>query len=145
MKIFLLFATMLDSMAATAFDITESTFMAPDPAALCTSNEVMFGGASVIYSDCNKDIEGIIVSKIESSRSFADLQQFVSKYQPDGSYTDYDITDALFDGTIVAITPFDKNMQVASNGKTLRFCLADRTVYLVRNDSNWAAITILSK
>ncbi|WP_148275696.1 hypothetical protein [Rheinheimera nanhaiensis] len=132
-------------MTATAFDITESTFMAPDPAALCTSNEAMFGGASVIYSDCNKDIEGIIVSKIESSRSFADLQQFVSKYQPDGSYTDYDITDALFDGTVVAITPFDKNMQVASNGKTLRFCLADRTVYLVRNDSNWASIIVLSK
>lgn len=145
MKIFLLFATMLYSMAATAFDITESTFMAPDPAALCTSNEAMFGGASVIYADCDKGIESIVVSKIKSSRSFADLQQFVSQYQPDGSFTDYDIADALFDGTIVAITPFDKNMRVASNGETLRFCLADRTVYLVRNDSNWAAITILSK
>ena len=78
-------------------------------------------------------------------RGFDELEQFISNYQPDGSYTDYDITDALFDGTIVAITPFDKNMQVASNGTALRFCLADRTVYLVKNESNWAAITILSK
>jgi len=73
------------------------------------------------------------------------LQQFVGRYRPDGSFTDYDITDALFDGTVVAITPFDKNMRVASNGKTLRFCLADRTVYLLRNDNNWASITVLSK
>lgn len=86
-----------------------------------------------------------MVSQIESSRSFADLQQFVSQYKPDGNFTDYDITDALFDGTVVAITPFDKNMQVASNGKALRFCLTDRTVYLVRSDSNWVAITVLSK
>ena len=145
MKVFLLLTTMLYSMTVAAFDITESKFTAPDPTALCKSNEAMFGGASVIYADCDKGIESIVVSKIKSSPSFADLQQFISKYQPDGSFTDYDITDALFDGTIVAITPFDKNMQVASNGKTLRFCLADRTVYLVRNDSNWAAITILSK
>lgn len=145
MKVFLLFTTMLYSITVAAFDITESKFTAPDPAALCKNNEAMFGGASVIYTDCAKDIESIVVSKIESSRSFADLQQFVGRYQPDGSFTDYDIADALFDGTIVAITPFDKNMRVASNGKALRFCLADRTVYLVRNDSNWASITVLSK
>lgn len=145
MKMFLLFMTMLYSMAVAAFDITESKFAAPDPAALCTSSKAMFAGASVIYADCDKDIENIVVSKIESSRSFADLQQFISRYQPDGSFTDYDITDALFDGTVVAITPFDKNMHVASNGTALRFCLADRTVYLVRNDSNWASTTVLSK
>lgn len=145
MKIFLLLTAMLYSMTVAAFDITESKFTAPDPAVLCTSNETMFDGASVIYADCAKDIESIVVSKIESSHSFADLLQFVSQYQPDGSFTDYDITDALFDGTVVAITPFDKNMRVASNGKALRFCLADRTVYLVRNNSNWASITVLSK
>jgi hypothetical protein len=145
MKVFLLLTAMLYSITVAAFDISENKFAAPDPTTLCTSNEAMFGGASVIYADCDKDIESIVVSKIESSRSFADLQQFISQYQPDGSFTDYDITDALFDGTIVAITPFDKNMQIASNGKTLRFCLADRTVYLVRNDSNWASITVLSK
>lgn len=136
---------MLYSITVTASDIAESNFTAPDPAALCTSNEAMFGGASIIYSDCDKDIASIVVSKIESSHSFADLQQFVSQYQPDGSFTDYDITDALFDSTIVAITPFDKNMHVASNGKALRFCLTDRTVYLVRNDSNWVSITVLSQ
>ncbi|NRQ43441.1 hypothetical protein HRH59_12875 [Rheinheimera sp. YQF-2] len=145
MKMFLLLATMLYSITVAAFDITENKFATPDPTALCTSNEVMFGGASVIYADCDKDIESIVVSKIDSGHSFGDLRQFVSQYQPDGSFTDYDIADVLFDGTIVAITPFDKNMQVASNGKALRFCLADRTVYLVRNDSNWASITVLSK
>ena len=123
MKIFLLFTTILYSITVAAFDITENKFATPDPVVLCTSNDVMFGGASVIYTDCDKDIESIVVSKIESSSSFADLQQFVSRYQPDGSFTDYNITDALFDGTIVATTPFDKNMQVASNGKTLRYCL----------------------
>lgn len=145
MKIFLLLTAMLYSITVAAFDITESKFTAPDPAALCTGNEAMFGGASVVYADCDKGIESIVVSKIESSHSFADLLQFVSKYQPDGSFTDYDITDALFDGTVVTITPFDKNMQVASNGTALRFCLADRTVYLVRNNSNWASITVLSE
>tara|TARA_R110002126_G_scaffold282396_1_gene430771 strand:- start:874 stop:1311 length:438 start_codon:yes stop_codon:yes gene_type:complete len=145
MKIFLLLTLMLYSITLAAFDITENKFTTPDPEALCASNEAMFGGASVIYSDCAKDVESIIVNKIESSRSYADLQLFVSQYQPDGSFTDYDITDALFDGTIVAITPFDKNMQIASSGNTLRFCLADRTVYLVKNDSNWASITVLSK
>jgi hypothetical protein len=88
MKMFLLFTTMLYSVTVAAFDITENKFATPDPAALCTSNEVMFGGASIIYADCDKDIESIVVSKIESSRSFADLQQFVSQYQPDGSFTD---------------------------------------------------------
>ena len=145
MKMFLLLTTMLYSITVTAFDITDSNFTAPDPAALCASNEAMFGGASIIYSYCDKDIASIVINKIESSHSFADLQEFVSQYQPDGSFTDYDINDALFDGTIVAITPFDKNMQVASNGKTLRFCLADRTVYLVKNDSHWVAITVLSQ
>lgn len=81
-------------MTVAAFDITENKFTTPDPAALCTSNEVMFGNASVIYTNCDKDIENIVVSKIESSRSFADLQQFVSRYRPDGSFTDYDIADA---------------------------------------------------
>lgn len=145
MRMFLLFTTMLYSMAVAAFDITDSKFTAPDPEALCPSNEAMFGGASVIYSDFAKDIENIIVSKIKSSRNFADLQQFISQYQPNGSFTDYDITDALFDGTIVVITPFDKNMQVTSNGNTLRFCLADRTVYVIKNSSNWASITVLSQ
>ncbi|MBV2129020.1 hypothetical protein [Arsukibacterium indicum] len=145
MKIFLVLVAMFYSIAVAAFDVTEGKFPAPDPAALCTSNEAMFGGASIIYSDCAKNIENVIVSKIESNRSFADLEQFVSQYQPDGSFTDYDITDAIFDGTIVAITPFDKNMRVASNGRALRFCLADRTVYLVRNNSHWASITVLSQ
>ncbi len=103
----------------------------------------MFAGASVVYSDCSSDIDGIVATKINSDRSFDDLQQFVSKYQPDGSYTDYDITDALFDGTVVAITPFDSSMKVASNGQALRFCLTDRTVYLVKNDNSWLAITVL--
>ncbi|MDX1536972.1 hypothetical protein [Arsukibacterium sp.] len=145
MKIFLLLTLMLYSITVAAFDITENEFTTPDPAELCTSNEALFGGASVIYSDFAKDIENIIVSKIKSSRNFAGLLQFVSQYQPDGSFTDNDITDALFDGTIVAITPFDKNMQVASNGNTLRFRLADRTVYLIKNDSNWNSITVLSQ
>ncbi|KKO43778.1 hypothetical protein WG68_18935 [Arsukibacterium ikkense] len=105
----------------------------------------MFGGASVIYTDCDKNIDSIVASKIESGRSFADLQQFVKQYQPDGSFTDYDISDALFDGTVVAITPFDTNMRVASNGKALQFCMADRTVYLVRHNSSWTSITILPK
>jgi hypothetical protein len=80
-------------MTVAAFDITENKFTTPDPAALCKSSEAMFGDTSVIYADCDKDIESI----------------------------------------------------VASNGKTLRFCLADRTVYLVRNESNWASITLLPK
>lgn len=103
----------------------------------------MFGGASVVYSNCGDDIDSIVATKIDSNRSFADLQQFISKYQPDGSYTDYDITDALFDGTLVAITPFDSKMKVTSNGSAIRFCLSDRTVYLVKSEANWQVITVL--
>lgn len=103
----------------------------------------MFGGASVIYEGCSDGRDSTVATKIESNRSFDDLQQFVSKYQPDGSYTDYDITDMLFDGTVVTITPIDSKMKVATNGTELRFCLTDFTVFLVRKDNSWLAIAVL--
>lgn len=143
MKRFLPLALLVFSMSVAAFDVKQGKFTAPNPASVCSSNEAMFGGASVVYSDCGDDIDSIVATKIDSNRSFADLQQFISKYQPDGSYTDYDITDALFDGTLVAITPFDSKMKVTSNGSAIRFCLSDRTVYIVKSEANWQVITVL--
>lgn len=145
MKKFLPLVLLAFSMSVAAFDVKQSKFTAPNPASVCSSNEAMFAGASVVYSDCADDIHSIVATKIDSDRSFADLKQFISKYQPDGSYTDYDITDALFDGTLVAITPFDSKMKVTSNSSTIRFCLSDRTVYLVKTDTDWTAVTVLPK
>ena len=141
--VFLIFVLL--STTAHSFEVQSSKFDPPKPETLCSVKEDMFAGASIIYTECNKDIDSIISSGIESQRSFDELQQFVRNYQPDGSYTNYDISDALFDGTVVAITPFDSKMKVASNGSVLRFCLSDRTVYLVRDETNWQVITVLPK
>lgn len=74
-------------MSVAAFDVKQGKFTAPNPASVCSSNEAMFGGASVVYSDCADDIDSIVATKIDSNRSFADLQQFISKYQPDGWFS----------------------------------------------------------
>ena len=143
MRVIALLSVLFFSTAVLSFDVQQAKFSAPQPLVLCNSSEEMFGGASVIYETCSDGIDSIVTTGIESQRGFDELEQFISNYQPDGSYTDYDITDALFDGTIVAITPFDSKMKVASNGAALRFCLNDRTVYLVKNDSGWQVITVL--
>lgn len=145
MKKILLLVLLLSSLSAVAFDVKERQFSMPNPASICQSNETMFGGASVIYSDCADDIDNIVTTKIISNRSFSDFQQFISQYQPDGSFTDYDITDALYDGSLVTISPLDSKIRVASNGSAIRFCLSDRTVYLIKNNAAWLSITLISK
>lgn len=145
MKKILLIVLVLSSLSAAAFDIEEQQFNLPNPFSICESNEVMFGGSSIIYSDCSDDIKSIVTTQIDSNRHFTDFKQFISSYLPDGSYTDYDITDALFDGSLVAITPFDSKMKIASNGNSIRFCLSDRTVYLIKNSTGWVSTTLLLK
>lgn len=144
MRVFVLLNVLFFSTPLLALDVQQAKFSAPQPSVLCSSSEEIFGGASIIYEACSDDIDSIVTTDIESQRGFDELEQFIRNYQPDGSYTYYDITDALFDGTIVAITPFDSKMKVASNGAALRFCLTDRTVYLVKNDSGWQVITVLA-
>lgn len=145
MKYLIVFGFLLCNATASAFDVVSGDFTTPNPTTVCSSSEAMFGGASVVYNDCGGDVDSIVATKIDSKRSFIELQQFISDYQPDGSFTDYDTSDALFDGAVVAITPFDSRMKVASSGNVLRFCLSDRTVYLVKNDNDWSAVTVLPK
>lgn len=145
MRYLMIFGFLLFSLTVSAFEVFNSDFTTPNPTTVCSSSEAMFGGASVVYNDCGDDVDSIVATKIVSKRSFIELQQFIRDYKPDGSFTDYDTSDALYDGTVVAITPFDSRMTVASSGNVLRFCLSDRTVYLVKNDNDWSAVTVLPK
>lgn len=74
-------------MSVAAFDAQQGKFTALNPTSVCSNNEAMFGRASVVYSDCADDIDSIVATKIDSNRSFADLQQFISEYQPDGWFS----------------------------------------------------------
>jgi len=87
MKKFLALALLVFSMSVAGFDVKQGKFTALNPASVCSNNEAMFGGASVVYSDCADDIDSIVATKIDSNRSFAHVQQFISEYQPDGWFS----------------------------------------------------------
>lgn len=145
MKHLFLCALFACSFTTSAFDVVRGNVETPIPKDVCDVTEVMFDGNTTLYSQCKDTVDSIVTVKIDSERSFADLLEFLHHYQPDGSFADYDVTDALLDGVLVAITPFDDSMVVTEGSSAIRFCLSDRTVYLVNDNLRWVVITVLSK
>ncbi|MCC5825132.1 hypothetical protein [Alkalimonas sp.] len=116
----------------------------PIPSQLCSQQDSMFAGASIIYSECQDDIDAIVMHAIQSTHSFEDLLQFAQRYQKEQVAFDEAITDPLFDGLVVALTPFDPTMSINHDQvSTLEFSLSDRTVFFIRETGRWQVITVL--
>ncbi|WP_091339028.1 hypothetical protein [Alkalimonas amylolytica] len=104
----------------------------------------MFAGASIIYSECQDDIDAIVVHGIQSSHSFEALLQFAQSYQNEQVALDEAITDPLFDGLVVALTPFDPAMSISHDEvSTIEFSLSDKAVFFIRETGRWQVITVL--
>ncbi|SEA06623.1 hypothetical protein SAMN04488051_101542 [Alkalimonas amylolytica] len=124
-------------------NVTESIH-APIPSQLCSQQDSMFAGASIIYSECQDDIDAIVVHGIQSSHSFEALLQFAQSYQNEQVALDEAITDPLFDGLVVALTPFDPAMSISHDEvSTIEFSLSDKAVFFIRETGRWQVITVL--
>ncbi|MDP4535098.1 hypothetical protein Q3O60_02720 [Alkalimonas collagenimarina] len=104
----------------------------------------MFDNSTVVYSECQENIDAIIEHQITSSHHFETLFEFAQQYQHNPDFSDYDIHDPLFDGFIVAVTPHEDSMSLQhDHAKIIEVKLSDRTVYFIRHESSWQVFTVL--